>query len=242
MTTRERLFLWFSLALSVGIWSGSYGLMVGTIFTFSLLFHEYGHYYWMGREGIKDKTMMMMPPLGAIAIAREPWPSLGAETRLALAGPGFGLVSAGILFLLGIISGNYDIKIATFMVCLFNLLNLWLPIAVLDGGRVIKSLLLSINTKLGIGFYPFSCFFLSFLVFSHLSIFMLVLGFLIFIVLKNDFSVTKHTIAAGKLLKMSKQEVVLSISWFLIISAGLCAIVTINGVWGTDFVAFVKNK
>lgn len=232
----------FSLALSVGIWSMFYGLKVGTIFTFSVLFHEYGHYYWMGREGIKDKTMIMMPPLGAFAMAREPWSSLGAETRIALAGPGFGLVSAGILFLLGIISGNYDIKIATFMVCLFNLLNLWLPIVVLDGGRVIKSLLLSINTKLGIGFYPLSWVILSFLVFSHLSTFMLILGFFIFIVLNNDLSVTKHIIAAGKLLKMSKREVVLSISWFLIISAGLYAVVTINGVWSDDFVAFVKNK
>src|SRR3989338_10403064 len=156
MTNKEKSWLILSIVLSIVIWGLLYGLTVGIIFTPALLFHEYGHYYWMGREGIKNKTMAMMPPFGAIAIPKEPWSSLGAEARIALAGPGFGLVSAVALLLTGVVFGSYKIKITTFTVCLVNLFNFWAPIAILDGGRVIKPLLLSLNTKLGIGFYYFS--------------------------------------------------------------------------------------
>src|SRR3989338_3704059 len=112
MTNKEKSWLILSIVLSIVIWGLLYGLTVGIIFTLALLFHEYGHYYWMGREGIKNKTMAMMPPFGAIAISREPWPSLGSEARTGLAGPAFGLVSATVVFMLYKVSGSYPVGMA----------------------------------------------------------------------------------------------------------------------------------
>jgi len=241
MTTKEKSSLWLSVLLSVAIWSFLYGPGIGVIFTFALLFHEYGHYYWMGREGIKNKTMTMVPPFGAIATSREPFPSLGAEARIALAGPGFGFLSAIVLLLVGYISEGYTIKIAVFIVCLVNLFNLCAPIAVLDGGRVIKSILFSFNARLGISFYYFSFFILFLFVWWYPSFFTLTLGFIIFNILLSDFYNTKRIINNVGLIKMSGQEIFVSTSLFLFIFYGLYRTMLINDIWHEDFIKFILN-
>lgn len=242
MSNKEKTLLVLSVIASIAVWGFLYGIVMGTAFTLSLLFHEYGHYYWMEREGIKNKTMAMIPPLGAIAKSREPWPSLGAEARIALAGPGFGLVSTVALILVGTASGNYDIKIVTFVVCMVNLFNFWTPIAILDGGRVVKSLLFSFNTKLGFVFYHFSLMPLFFLVGYFLSPITLVFGFIIFQILRGDHYSMWDVVTSNKLIKMSRQEVILTMLWFLIISAGLYAVMAINGIRHIDFVEFMRSK
>lgn len=242
MTARERTLLWFSVALSIGIWSLLYGPLLGVIFTSSLLFHEYGHYYWMGRERIKDKTMVMMPPLGAMATSREPFPSLGAEARIGLAGPGFGLVSVVVVFLISRLYGNYpSLSMAVWLICWVNLLNLCIPIAVLDGGRVIKPLLLSFNTRLGIGFYYFSFGILFFLVGMYLSIFTVMIGYVLLLALHSELQFTKEDVASGDLHKMSKREAFVSVVSFALIASGLYAIMLINKVHYVDFVKFVTT-
>lgn len=242
MTNKERVLLILSLVASITVWGFLYGIVIGTAFTLSLLFHEYGHYYWMGHEGIKSKTMVMIPPLGAIAKAKEPWPSLGAEARIALAGPGFGLVSAVALLLIGTTSGSYEIKIATFAACLVNLFNFWTPIAVLDGGRVVKSILFSFSSKLGFIFYHFSLITLIFLAGYFFSPVILIISFLISQVLDSDRFSMWDVVISNKLVKMSRREVVLSVFWFLILSAGLYATMTLNGIRYPDFVEFMTSK
>jgi len=242
VTNKQRILLILSVALSIAIWGFLYGPVVGTAFTLSLLFHEYGHYYWMGREGIRDKTMIMMPPFGAVAMSKESWPSLGAEARIALAGPGFGLVSAVVLLLAGMASGSYEIMIAAFAVCLVNLLNFWTPVAVLDGGRVVKSLLFSFNANLGFGFYTFSLIALIFLVGYFFSIFTLVLGFLIYRILESDRFAMWNTISSGKLIRMSRQELVSTALWFLVVSVGLYTVMTASGVKYADFISYIISK
>jgi len=241
MTTGERRWLYLSIVLSTSWWIFIYGVVIGSIFTFSLLFHEYGHYYWMGREGIKEKKMMMVPPFGAIAIAKEPWPSLGSEARIALAGPGFGFISALTLILVWLISGSYAIRIAIFLVCLVNLFNLCLPIAVLDGGRVIKSILLSLNTKLGIGFYYFSFIVLGLFVIKSMSIFMILIGFMIYNILSDDFQFTRYKINSGEpLIAMSGFDMFIYVGWYLIITAGLAAILIQNNLGYTELFNFIR--
>lgn len=242
MTTRERTLLWFSVALSIGLWSLLYGPLLGAIFTLALLFHEYGHYYWMGREGIKDKTMIMTPPFGALATSREPWPSLGAEARIGLAGPGFGLVSAVVVFLISrLYDNNPSLDMAVWLICWINLLNLCVPIAVLDGGRLIKPLLLSFNARLGIGFYYFSFGILFFLVVRYMSIFTIMLGFMVLQVLKNELKLTRGLIDSGNLNKMSKQEILVSVVSFAIIAFGLYVVMLENKVNYEDFVKFITK-
>lgn len=242
MAKKEKVLLALSIVASIAVWGFLYGIVIGAALTLSLLFHEYGHYYWMGREGIKNKTMVMIPPLGAVAKAREPWPSLGAEARIALAGPGFGLMSVIALLLAGTTSGSYEIKIATFAACLVNLFNFWAPIAVLDGGRVVKSILFSFSSKLGFIFYHFSLITLIFLAGYFFSPVILIISFLISQVLDSDHFSMWDVVTSNKLVKMSKQEVVLTLFWFLIISAGLYATIILNGIRYPDFVEFMTSK
>ncbi|PJE51339.1 MAG: hypothetical protein COV29_01120 [Candidatus Yanofskybacteria bacterium CG10_big_fil_rev_8_21_14_0_10_36_16] len=121
-------------------------LFLSAILIFSLLIHEYGHYWQMGREGIKKRDMVMIPPLGAMAVSHEPWPSRGAEARIGIAGPIFGMIPAIVFYLIFIISGNYMWLAGVMYVCFVNLFNL-LPIGPMDGGRCLKSVLLSINPR-----------------------------------------------------------------------------------------------
>ena len=75
--------------------------------------------------------------------------------RIALAGPAAGLLSVLLFYCLWMAYSN-DIFLASVMLaCIINLFNLLFPIAILDGGRVIKSILHSINRRLGDSFYVF---------------------------------------------------------------------------------------
>lgn len=240
MTVLEKKRLWLSVFISLGVWSIFYGPALGFVLTFALLFHEYGHYYWMEREGITNKTMIMLPPLGALAISREPWPSLKAETRIALAGPGFGFLFALVLLVIQWLSESYTVSIAIWMICWFNLTNLCLPIAVLDGGRVIKSILLSITPRLAISFYYFSFVFLIVAATLYLSFFTLVLGYFLWQAVAIDLYETKRILSSGTLSGMSGKEILIYIILFALIGFGLYFIMVINGIQFNDFIKFLS--
>jgi len=144
--------LLISILLSIVVWGFLFNLKFAVILITAIFIHEYGHFYWMGREGIKDKDMIFIPPFGAIARAKEYWPSYGAELRIALAGPAFGLLSVALFWILYLVYPK-DIFLASVgLACIINLFNLVLPVPILDGGRVIKSILYSINQSLGDSF------------------------------------------------------------------------------------------
>ncbi len=158
MTARERLWLIGTFLLSLGYWTWTVSWKFSLILMGSVLIHEYGHYWWMGKEGLTKKRMIFIPPLGALAIAKEPWPSLLAEARIALAGPIIGLLP-GIFFLIAwlIFPGQIIWPASAFLVAFINLLNLLIPSIVTDGGRVVKSIAFSLSPKLGVGLFVISC-------------------------------------------------------------------------------------
>lgn len=158
MTSREQITFRISVAISFVIWS----LFVGYKFTFviltALLIHEYGHYRQMGREGITKKTMLAIPLMGGLAISHEGFKTCFSEAKIAIAGPVFGLGSAIGAMALYLATGNLFFATATIFICLLNLFNLVFPVAPLDGGRLIKSILASIHDSLVIIFFFFSFF------------------------------------------------------------------------------------
>lgn len=87
--------------------------------------------------------------MGAVAITQEGWPSRGSEARIAIAGPFAGLLSALIPTVCYLINPLPIFAASITAICLFNLFNLIFPVAILDGGRVWKSILYSINERLG---------------------------------------------------------------------------------------------
>ncbi|HSX33736.1 MAG TPA: site-2 protease family protein [Candidatus Saccharimonadales bacterium] len=114
-----------------------------------LIAHEYGHLLLMKRFGMKTKGLYLIPFVGAAAVAEENFPSRKAEAVTAIAGPlvgtGFALVFAGAYALTG---NAYCAAIAS-MTALINLFNL-LPTTPLDGGRIMKSVAMSIGSRIGL--------------------------------------------------------------------------------------------
>ncbi len=176
------VFLLLSMLASVVIWSFLFSFKLAIALILSLFIHEYGHFYWMGREGIKDKEMFFMPPFEAVARAKEPWTSYGAELRIALAGPIAGLLSVFLFLVFWMIYPSEIFLASIALACMINLFNLILPIPILDGGRVIKSILYSINRTLGDMFYVIGFLILGLtFIFGYLStIFVLLIGYFLY--------------------------------------------------------------
>lgn len=170
-----------SIFLSLAIWTFLVSFKFSIIIITAIFIHEYGHYYWMGREGITKKSMFFLPPFGAVAQAKEFWPTRGAEARIALAGPAFGLLSLLLFYCLWLLSPSPLFIGAMGLACYINLFNILMPVAILDGGRIIKSILFSVHNKLGEMFYLFSFIVLGLSVlFGFISIFLgLLIGFLL---------------------------------------------------------------
>lgn len=175
-----------SIIASIIIWGFLSGWKFALVLVGSIFIHEYGHYYWMGREGIKDRDMFFIPPFGAVARSKEMWPTRGSESRISLAGPAFGLISVLIFFILWAVSLSPIFAASVVLASYINLFNLLLPIPILDGGRVIKSILFSINESLGRNFYQFGFIFLGILVL--INIISLILAFIISWLLWQEYS------------------------------------------------------
>ena len=174
------MILVLSILASIAIWSFMVSWKYALVIVGSILIHEYGHFYWMGREGIKEKDMFFIPPFGAVARSKEMWPNRGAESRIALAGPVFGLISVLVFLIPWLLSHNPLFAASIVLASYINLFNLLLPIAILDGGRVMKSILFSINTTLGKIFYTLGFLILGFMLLYGVNvIFVFLVGFVL---------------------------------------------------------------
>ncbi len=114
-----------------------------------LVIHEGGHLRCMKHYGMKTRGIYLIPLLGAAAVAEDNFPSRRAEATIALAGPLTGAVLAAGTGLLYFATRNGDFAAAAAWMALINLFNL-LPVVPLDGGRVVKSITLSIGSRTGL--------------------------------------------------------------------------------------------
>jgi Zn-dependent protease len=177
MTQKNIAWLVISIIVSIIAWGFLVNWAFGLILLIAIMIHEYGHHYQMGKEGLRS-IMIALPLLGALAIAKDPWTSRSAEVRIALAGPLFGIFSIILFYILWTLTQSDIFGAAIILACFINLFNLVLPIPFLDGGRVMRSFLFSINERLGIGFYYF-----GFVTIIFLTIFVNFLPFLLSIFL-----------------------------------------------------------
>lgn len=144
---------------------GKMGLVVGSMATYaylftwqfavmimaSLFFHEYGHIWAMKRCGLKTKGIYFIPFVGVAAVSEGTFETRRNEAYIAIMGPiwGFGLA---IVTLMGYYyTGNALFAAAAGWMAMINLFNL-LPINPLDGGRIMKSIAFSIDSKIGLIF------------------------------------------------------------------------------------------
>jgi Zn-dependent protease len=133
----------------------------------SLGFHESGHVWAMKRKGIKTSGFYFIPFIGGAAIAEEQFKSFKQQAYIAIMGPVWGMSLAFLTMIIGFITKNSYCGIIASLMAIFNLFNL-LPLTLLDGGQVLKTIVLSVNPLKG------------FYIINIISIITAIIAFLIF--------------------------------------------------------------
>lgn len=119
---------------------------------YAIFVHELGHVLAMKACGIKTSGMYFLPFLGAVALSKEPARTRAQEWLIAIAGPGFGLLSLIPLLGVAYVTGDAHWIGYAAIAAFINLFNL-LPIGVLDGGRIVQAIAFSIAGWFGIAIF-----------------------------------------------------------------------------------------
>jgi Zn-dependent protease len=125
------------------LWGWQQALLISAI----IILHELGHALAMLIVGIPVKGVYLVPFFGGAAIAAAPYRNEGQSGFVALMGPGFSLLSTLALAVAAKETGNPIFKTAADISAIINLINL-APIYPLDGGRVLKTVLVSMSRML----------------------------------------------------------------------------------------------
>ncbi|HZY03164.1 MAG TPA: site-2 protease family protein [Anaeromyxobacteraceae bacterium] len=136
-------------AASAATWSILFSWKFALAIMVQLFVHEYGHVHAMRRSGMKVRGLYFVPFLGALAVAEDSFTSRRQQAYVALSGPIWGSVLALLPAGLWLWTGAADWAAVAAWWALLNLFNL-LPIAPLDGGRVMHAFAWSFSSSLGL--------------------------------------------------------------------------------------------
>jgi len=136
-------------AASVATYSLLFSWKFALAIMIQLFVHEYGHVHAMRRTGMKVRGMYFVPFLGALAVTEDAFTSRRQQAYVALNGPLWGSLLA--LAPAALWWWTRDPTWATIAAwwALINLFNM-LPIAPLDGGRVMQAFAYSYSSGLGL--------------------------------------------------------------------------------------------
>jgi Zn-dependent protease len=133
--------------------AAAYGVIFSWKFALALLLqlfvHEYGHVHAMRRTGMNVRGMYFVPFLGALAVTDDAFTSRRQQAYVALNGPLWGSIFALVPAGLYLWTKDPLFAAVTAWWAVINLFNL-LPIAPLDGGRVMQSFAYSFSSTLGV--------------------------------------------------------------------------------------------
>jgi Zn-dependent protease len=128
-----------TMLLSLGVYWTVWGWRFALGFVVSIYIHEMGHVAALQRYGIKATAPMFVPGLGAFVRLNQYPASPAEDARVGLAGPLWGLATAGAAYAIFLASDAplfAAIARAGAWINLFNLLPVWQ----LDGGRGFSAL------------------------------------------------------------------------------------------------------
>lgn len=118
----------------------------------SVLVHESGHISALKKLKLKHSKVVFVPMVGAmIGLEDEYITSRKKEATMAIMGPLFGTALALMMTGIWLIMPNAVIILTVFISSIMNLFNL-VPIGDMDGGRVLRSIIMSVNEKIGLYF------------------------------------------------------------------------------------------
>jgi Zn-dependent protease len=136
-------------AASVATWSLLFSWKFALALMLQLFIHEYGHVHAMRRTGMKVRGLYFVPLLGALAVTEDAFTSRRQQAYVALNGPLWGSLAALAPAGLFLATGEPLWGTIAAWWALVNLFNL-LPIAPLDGGRVLQAFAFSYSSGLGV--------------------------------------------------------------------------------------------
>lgn len=179
-----------SLAGYAAIWNWKFGLLL----MIAIGFHESGHVWAMKKMGIKTKGFYFLPFIGGAAIAEEQYKTYGENAYIAIMGPIWGALLAGLCAGAYWITGIPMLAAAAAWMATLNIFNL-LPITPLDGGQLVRSIAFSIHKGLGVAFLVVSMLFAIFIMWKlHIGLFALILmvgGLELFLELRYRFRMAR---------------------------------------------------
>ncbi|WP_341503229.1 site-2 protease family protein [Gallaecimonas sp. GXIMD4217] len=195
-----------------------------------LVFHEYGHLKAMHRFGIKTKGIFLIPFFGGAAVASERFRTQWQEVYVALAGPSFGMAMCLAAYGLYLLTGSAFIGAVASLAAFLNLFNL-LPIHPLDGGRVLKAIMASTQSRLAF-WAVMACSAAGFA--ASLTFGLSLLAILLVVGVLDLLGERKHP---GRQLPMNGYAMLVSLAWYLAVALPLLAIIFAmagSGLPGTE--------
>jgi len=135
-------------AASVATYSILFSWKFALAIMLQLFVHEYGHVHAMRRTGMRVRGMYFLPFVGALAVTDDSFSSRRQQAYVALSGPIWGSALALVPAGLYLYTGSATFAAVAAWWALINLFNL-LPIAPLDGGRVMHAFAFSWSSNLG---------------------------------------------------------------------------------------------
>ena len=132
--------------MAVSGWTVLFSLPFALALVATLIFHEWGHLRAMRHFGMKTKGMYLIPFVGGLAIGEQPR-SQWQEVHISMMGPVYGLAMTVACYLAFLATGNHFVGLLASLSGLINVANL-LPLHPLDGGRVVKALVVSGGSRL----------------------------------------------------------------------------------------------
>jgi len=136
-------------AASAATWSILFSWKFALAIMVQLFVHEYGHVHAMRRSGMKVRGLYFVPFLGALAVSEDAFTSRRQQAYVALSGPIWGSALALLPAGLWLWTGEPTWAAIAAWWALINLFNL-LPIAPLDGGRIMHAFAWSFSSSLGL--------------------------------------------------------------------------------------------
>lgn len=137
------------VGISFAAYAYVYSWQFAVIIISMLIVHEYGHIWAMQRCGIKTKGIYLIPFVGGLAVSDGMAKTRWDEVYIAMMGPVFGFALSLVSMVIYYITRDPLFAACASWMAFVNILNLF-PVSPLDGGRVLKSVTLSLHNTLGL--------------------------------------------------------------------------------------------
>ncbi|MEM1224152.1 MAG: site-2 protease family protein [Planctomycetota bacterium] len=138
-----------SLAVFIGLGTAVWDVRLVGMLALVLLWHETGHFLAMKWFGYRNVQMFFIPMMGAAVSGRHRHLSASKKALVFMAGPLPGLLTALVLFQLGLKTGATGWMQLGGLMMVLNTLNL-LPLLPLDGGWILQLTILRRSPSLEI--------------------------------------------------------------------------------------------